>query len=133
MLLKDKHLYLVEDDPTNFAIIRTILRAQGANTMLDHWGDTSLQNLLNYPFNIDLFILDLMLPGNVSGYDVYDALTKHEKFKDVPAVIVSAADPDSEIPKAKERGIHGFISKPINRHHFPNQILSLIKGEEIWE
>ena len=133
MILKDKHIFLLEDDPTNFAVMRMILRASGANAILDHWGDTTLTHLLGYPFDIDLFILDLMLPGNVTGYDVFDAIKTHDEFKDTPVVIVSAADSDIEIPKAKEKGINGFISKPINRHKFIDQIATIINGGSIWE
>lgn len=132
MILSNKHLYLVEDDPMNFAIIRTILRAEGATTILDNWGDTALKRIQNYPFDIDLFILDLMLPGRVTGYDVFDAIRALPQFNETPVVIVSAADPDIEIPKAKEKGLDGFISKPIDRHTFPKQIAALITGETIW-
>ncbi len=133
MILQNKRIYLLEDDPVNFSIIRTILRSQGAVPILDHWGDTSLKRIINHPFPIDLFILDLMLPGKVTGYDVFDAIQTHEKFKEVPAVIVSAADSDIEIPKAKQRKMAGFIKKPIDRHEFPQQILSIINGETIWQ
>lgn len=132
MVLKDKHIFLLEDDPTNFAVMRTLLRAHGATAVLDHWGDTTLKNLKNYPFDIDLIILDLMLPGNVTGYDIFDLIQADEAFQDIPVVIVSAADPDIEIPKAQVKGINGFISKPINRHKFPQQLLTIIDGGAVW-
>lgn len=133
MILKDKHIFLLEDDPTNFAVMRTLLKAHGATAVLDHWGDTTLKNLLGYPFGIDLFILDLMLPGNVTGYDVFDAIKRVNQFCSVPVVIVSAADPDIEIPKAKAKGFNGFINKPINRHKFAEQLLDILNGRHVWE
>ena len=132
MILKNKTIYLVEDDPINFAVTRTILRAQGANVILDHWGDTTLRRIQNYPQAVDLFILDLMLPGETSGYDVFDAIREFPQFNDVPVVIVSASDPDIEIPVAQGKGLNGFISKPISRHKFPSQILSIMDGANIW-
>lgn len=133
MILKDKHIFLLEDDPTNFAVMRTLLKAHGATAVLDHWGDTTLKNLLSYPFDVDLIVLDLMLPGSVTGYDVFDAIKQVDEFKNVPIVIVSAADPDIEIPKAKAKGFDGFINKPINRHKFAQQLLSIMNGRSIWE
>lgn len=132
MILKNKTIYLVEDDPINFAVTRTILRAQGANVILDHWGDTTLRRIQNYPQLVDLFILDLMLPGQTSGYDVFDAIRELPQFNDVPVLIVSASDPDIEIPVAQSKGLSGFISKPINRHKFPSQVVSIMDGENIW-
>lgn len=133
MILKDKHIFLLEDDPTNFAVMRMLLKAHGATAVLDHWGDTTLKNLRNYPFGIDLFVLDLMLPGGVTGYDVFDAIKQVDDFCSVPVVIVSAADPDIEIPKAKTKGFDGFINKPINRHKFAEQLFGVINGRPVWE
>ncbi|MFK7803309.1 MAG: response regulator, partial [Anaerolineae bacterium] len=50
----------------------------------------------------------------------------------VPVVAVSAADPSVEIPRTKEMGFSGFISKPIKHNLLPKQILAIMNGEEIW-
>ncbi len=133
MLLKNKHIFLLEDDPVNFSVIQTILRRHGAATLLDHWGDTMLEKMMNYPFQLDLILLDIMLPGTATGYDVLDAIRMITEFKDVPIVAVTASDPDTEIPKAREKGFDGYISKPINRFRFPEQLVAILNGESIWE
>ncbi|MEM7801137.1 MAG: response regulator [Chloroflexota bacterium] len=133
MLLENKHIFLVEDDPTNLAVIRIILKKHGASVPMVNWADTGLTRISSYPFAIDLFILDLMFPGKQTGYDVYDSLQANSNLKGIPAVIVSAADPDIEIPRARERGLQGFISKPVNRYRFPDQIKTILDGEKIWD
>lgn len=133
MLLENKHIFLVEDNPTNLAIIRTLLQKHGATVGMVNWADTSLERISGHSKTIDLFILDLMFPGKKTGYDVYAAIQEKPSFQDIPAVIVSAADPDVEIPKAQAQGLKGFIGKPINRYRFPEQIKSIIEGKEIWE
>lgn len=133
MLLENRYIFLVEDDPTNLAVTRTILRRHGATVPIANWADTSLERISAFPYPIDLFILDLMFPGKQTGYDVYDALRAKPEFQKVPAVVVSAADPDVEIPRARERGLSGFISKPINRFRFPIQINAILSGEEVWD
>ncbi|WP_420641720.1 response regulator [Candidatus Leptofilum sp.] len=132
MSLKGKNIFLLEDDPINYSVILTILRQHGAIITHDHWGDTTLSRLKNHPFPLDLILLDLMLPGQASGYDVYDAIREMPELDGVPVVAVSAADPDVEIPKAREKGFHGFISKPINRRHFPDQLIEILAGETYW-
>ena len=132
-LLQDKHIFLLEDDPVNFAVIQTILRREGAHPVLDHWGDTSLKKLLNHPFKIDLILLDLMLPRKRSGYEVYDMIQTVPELRDIPVIVVSAADPDVEIPLVKAKGMQGFISKPINHHLFVKQLVSVLNGEAIWD
>ena len=133
MLLKGKHIFLIEDDPVNFAVLQTILKAQGAFVLHDHWGDTTLYNMVNYPYELDMIIIDLMLPGDVTGYDIFDAIKNEPKLKDIITVIVSASDPDIEIPQAQEKGFTSFISKPVNRGKLPQQLLNIMEGKSIWE
>lgn len=132
MLLKDKNIFLLEDDPINYSVILTILRQHGAITTHDYWGDTTLSRLKSHPMPLDLILLDLMLPGQASGYDLYDAIREIPELENVPVVAVSAADPDVEIPKARAKGFCGFISKPINRRRFPEQLVQILDGETFW-
>jgi CheY-like chemotaxis protein len=133
MLLNNKRIFLLEDDPRNFAVILTLVRKNGGVPIHDYWGDITLNKLSAFAEEIDLILLDLMLPGNVTGYDVYDAIKELPEFNGVPIVAVSAADPDTEIPKTKEKGFSGFISKPINARKFVQQLADIMNGESIWE
>lgn len=130
--LEHKTIFMVEDDALNSAIIRTILRQNGARVPYDHWGDKTLQRMTDYPFPIDLVILDLMLPGDVTGHDIFEEMKKHDELKHIPVVAVSAADPDVEIPRTRNMGFDGFISKPINRIEFPHQLTTILDGTQIW-
>jgi CheY-like chemotaxis protein len=133
MSLKGKSIFLVEDQTINLAVISTVLRKQGASIVFDTWGDTTLSKLSNGTTKVDLIILDLMLLHGRSGYDVFDAIRKEDSLKDIPVVIVSAADQDIEMPRAREKGLNGYISKPIDRHNFPMQIEAILNGEAIWD
>ena len=132
MLLKDRHIFVVEDDPMNLAVIRTILQRAGAIVPFDHWGDTTLDRLLTYPFKIDIILLDIMLPQQISGYDIFDAIRKTPKLSDIPIVAVTASDPDVEMNRARAKGFDGYISKPLDRFKFPHHIVAILEGKEIW-
>ena len=73
-MLKGKTIFIVEDDAFNLAIIRTILRRQGVNTPFDHWGDNTLTRIQKYDSNLDMILLDLMLPDNISGHDIFESI-----------------------------------------------------------
>lgn len=133
MLLQDKHIFVVEDDPMNLAVIRTILKRAGAVVPFDHWGDATLNRMLSYPFKIDAILVDIMLPNQVSGYDILEAIRTVPELSQAPIVAVTASDPDVEMNKARAKGFNGYISKPLDRLKFPQQIAAIINGEEIWE
>jgi CheY-like chemotaxis protein len=81
---------------------------------------------------IDLILLDIMLPGKISGYDIFDEIKLVPRLQDTPIVAVTASDPDIEVPKAKEKGFNGYVSKPIDRNQFPHDMLKVIEGGEVW-
>ena len=132
LLLRGKTIFMLEDDVLNSAIIRTILRENGARAPYEFWGDSTLKKMTEYPFPLDMILLDLMLPGETQGHDVFTAIKQHDQLKSIPVVAVSAADPDVEIPHTKAMGFSGFICKPVNRFEFPKQLLSIFEGRAIW-
>ena len=130
-MLQGKSVYIIEDNPTNLAIISSILRRHNANIRYDRWGVDTIARLKHYGI-VDLIILDLMFPYGISGYDVFDQVKRIPRFASIPVVAVSAADPQVEMPKARDKGFVGFISKPINHKLFPLQIASIIEGQQVW-
>lgn len=132
-MLENKTIFLVEDDPQNLAIIRTILLHQGASVPFDHWGRGAMMKIRDVSSVLDLILLDLMLPSGQTGHEIFKKIRTDSALDDIPIVAVSAADPSIEIPRTKELGFSGFISKPIRHNLFPKQIVSILEGGEIWE
>jgi CheY-like chemotaxis protein len=131
MGLEHKTIFVIEDDPTNLAVIRIALMRYGASVPFDHWGDTTLKTILQLA-QVDLILLDLKLPGKANGYDILAAIKEQPSLAKVPVVIVSASDADVEVPKAREKGASGFISKPINRTQLVSSIEIVLNGGQIW-
>jgi CheY-like chemotaxis protein len=108
-----------------------MLRQQGASVPFETWGVETAQKLrLCLP--VDLILLDLALPRNISGYDVFDNLKDEPDLAQIPVVVVSAADPTVEMPIAREKGIDCYISKPLKYGSFSKTIASILAGEKIW-
>ena len=131
MLLQGKRIFVVEDDPSNLAIITTILRRHGASVPFETWGSGTVAKLLK-TLPIDLILLDLALPRGVSGYDVFDQIQEVPQLKGIPVVVVTAADPSIEMVHAREKGLNGFISKPLSYATFGKTIAAILDGEEVW-
>jgi CheY-like chemotaxis protein len=93
----------------------------------------TIDSIEAFPNKYDLILLDLMLPGGVTGFDIFDMLQERPAIRHIPVVAVSASDPDIAIPKAQAKGFAGYISKPINRGTFSKQLLAVLQGESIWE
>lgn len=129
--LKGKRIFIIEDDPMNMAVYAATLKRTGAIVIQDPWNISTLHTLLHH-LPIDIILLDLMLRHNIHGYDIFNQIKDHPRLQAIPVVAVSAADPDSEIPRARAKGFAGFISKPIKLYQFPMQVAQCMRGEAVW-
>jgi CheY-like chemotaxis protein len=128
MILKDTRIFIIEDNVTNRAIMQTILERQGAVIGFERWGVDTEERLLKFA-PVDIILLDLMFPNDISGYDIFDRIRLLPNFAGVPIVAVSASH---EIARARLKGFAGFIKKPIELEQFPRQVASVIAGKPVW-
>lgn len=131
MLLKNKHIFIVEDNVSNRVIFQMALIRDGAEVDFERHGRDTLDRLGNLT-RIDLIILDLMLAGGISGFDLYDEIRKLPGYEKVPVVAVSAMYSGIAIPQVRAKGMNGFIAKPIDGMMFAQQISKVIDGAEVW-
>jgi CheY-like chemotaxis protein len=107
-----------------------LLRREGAIFDFDRWGEETLSRLNK--FHPDLIILDLMLLRESNGFSIFSEIRKFPEYDQVPIVAISASDPAVALPKCREMGFSGFIVKPIDEHLLVKQLVSLIKGQQVW-
>jgi two-component system cell cycle response regulator DivK len=129
--LRGKRIFIVEDDPANMAVNAATLRRTGAIIFQDFWNN-DIVPLVKAHLPIDVILLDLMLRHDMNGYDLFETLQADPDLAAIPVIAVSAADPGIEIPRAKAKGLAGFIGKPILPRIFAEQIATCIDGGHVW-
>ncbi len=131
MLLKGKRIFVVEDDAGNLAIVSHLLQHQGAVVHFDRWGSATIERLrVLQP--IDMILVDLMLPRNISGYDIFDQVKAIPDLANIPIVAVTALDSNTEMNKARSKGFSGYLCKPFSFIDFPRHIAAILDGQQIW-
>jgi CheY-like chemotaxis protein len=130
-ILQDKRIYIVEDNTDNIYILMTILRAHGAVVTVDWFAKGESHKILQ-ALPIDIILLDLMLPNNYSGYEIFQELHALPQLAAVPIVAVSAADTSIAVPKVRSLGFSGFIKKPIDDELFPQQLKAILENQPVW-
>lgn len=131
MTLQGKHLLIVEDNSLNRVVYQITLGTQGARLDFDRWGRKTVDKLKGSA-DWDLIILDLMLQGGTSGFDIFQQIRALPEYDQIPIIAVSASEPSIAMPRVRELGFSGFISKPIDEDCFADRIAKVIKGEQIW-
>ena len=129
--LRGKRVFVVEDNLENRIITRLALIKTGVMLEFDIWGRETVRHVIRFA-PVDLIILDLMMPGGLTGYQLYDAIRAMPELAVVPVAAVSASDAGEAIQRCRARGFAGYIAKPIDDELFPEQIGRLINREQVW-
>ena len=122
----------MEDNPENLAITRILLESAGARFFYERWGMDTVNRIIEV-LPIDLIILDLQFPNNISGYSVFESLHAHPQLVDIPVIILTAYDPDKRTVEAQAKGLKGYMRKPTDSRIFVEQIRHVLDGGEVWD
>jgi two-component system, OmpR family, response regulator CssR len=112
-------IYYVEDEKDLAEIIRKYLVREGYDVTVFHDGETAMQHITD---DVDLWILDIMLTGDINGYDLIKALK--EKNPNVAVIFTSARDQDIDKIMGLELGSDDYLAKPYS----PKELMLRIKA-----
>jgi CheY-like chemotaxis protein len=104
-----KLILVVEDDADSRAAICTMLEALGFDHVSFGSAKEALGNIKGK--KLDLALLDIMMP-EMNGYELLAGIRKLPEFKDLPVIMVTAKDQDSEILEGYQFGADYYITKP---------------------
>jgi two-component system, OmpR family, response regulator CssR len=112
-------IYYVEDEKDLAEIIRKYLVREGYDVTVFHDGETALSHISD---DVNLWILDIMLTGDVDGYDLIKALKQHNSQTAV--IFTSARDQDIDKIMGLELGSDDYLAKPYS----PKELMLRIKA-----
>ncbi len=111
-------LLVVDDDPELLELTEEYLSSQGFEVLVAEDGvamDAALQT-----HEVDLMILDLMLPGE----DGLSIARRMRRDRDLPIIIVSAQGDDVDRIVGLEIGADDYLAKPFN----PRELLARVRA-----
>lgn len=104
-------ILVVDDDLAIRLRVRDLLEAAGNFEV--HEACDGIEGLATVKaLRPDMVLLDLMMPG-LSGLDVCVALRKDPLTREIPIIVLSAANENDSRPAALNAGAEDYISKPI--------------------
>ena len=125
------YVLVVEDNIQNFVLIARLMAFIGVKQC--QWKASGWQVLefADSMPRVDLILMDIHLPYE-DGFEALARLRNELRFRDTMIVAVTADANEGTFNRAKKSGFDGFIGKPIDPDHFPEQIKSILKGEAVW-
>lgn len=117
----------VDDERLNIHLYCAILEKAGYTVFPAQSGEQALALLQET--DIDLIILDLMMPG-MDGIAVLEQIRKTPQLAAIPVVIATAMTDRAMKLKALEHGANDFLAKPLDRPELQLRVRNLIKVKE---
>lgn len=112
---------LVEDEKNLNNLIKSYLERAGYEVVQYYSGTDALNHIAD---DADLWILDIMLGDEVSGYDLIKKIKERE---DVPVIFTSARDQDLDKIIGLELGSDDYITKPYSPKELVLRVNNIIK------
>jgi two-component system, cell cycle response regulator DivK len=122
-------ILVIEDNELNMKLFQDLLTGHGYKVLKAFDGLTGLQMVQHH--HPDLVIMDVQLPGRLSGLEVTLAIKKDPDLRDIPVVAVTAFAMKGDDAKVREAGCDGYITKPISALSFLQSIKAYLDKRSV--
>ncbi len=111
-VFKGKKILLVDDDIRNIFALAQILEEKGIEVFEAENGEVAL-DVLNNNKNIDLILMDIMMPI-MDGYEAMKIIRANPELQKIPIITLTAKAMKEDYQKAIDCGANDYISKPLD-------------------
>lgn len=115
-------IVLVEDEINLNNLIKTYLEKSGYNVIQFYNGTDAINNT---KIDAHLWILDIMLPDEISGYDIIKKI--REENEQMPVIFTSARDKELDKIIGLELGSDDYLTKPYSPKELVLRVNNIIK------
>jgi two-component system, cell cycle response regulator DivK len=121
-----KNILLVEDNPVNRRLAVFLLRSQGYEVREATTAQEAFEIIEKE--RPDLIVMDIQLPG-MDGLEATRKIKAHPATTDIPIIAVTSYAMKGDREKAMAAGCAGYVTKPIDKNIFIQEIAALL-GEK---
>lgn len=112
-------ILIAEDSPTAAAQLRKALEPLGHTIVVATDGEEAEHQIAaRHP---DLVILDIIMP-KVNGFQICRTIRSHPQLKDLPIIVVTALDRDSDRYWGLKQGASDFLVKPFDPEELVDKV-----------
>ncbi|QXP64373.1 response regulator [Polaribacter sp. HaHaR_3_91] len=88
-------------------------------------GKQALRILNKAEHSFNIIIMDLHMP-EMNGLDFLSNLKSNVKFRNIPIIVMSNSEDDTELKRCYDFGVSGFFTKPLQFSDYSKKVVSLL-------
>jgi two-component system KDP operon response regulator KdpE len=120
--VKKECVLVVDDEPRLVSLVRHVLEAVGYRVVAALDGRSALeQAAMEQP---DLVLLDILLPGEMDGYEVCRRL---REFSNVPIIMLTAKAKEEDKIMGFDVGADDYLTKPFNSKELVARVRAVLR------
>lgn len=123
--MRKKKIHLIDDESIIHDIFKRIFKDDEYELTIS---ENKSQALLNHTCNVDVTIIDLMIPGT-SGLEIFKELRKIDK--DINAIFLTAFGTIETAIEAIKMGAIDYLQKPFNNIEIKHKIDRIVKNKNM--
>ena len=105
------HILIVDDSPTEVHVLTTILERYGHTVSVASSGEEGVEKAKE--IMPDLVLMDVVMPG-MNGFQATRQLTKTPETENIPIVIVTTKDQETDRVWGMRQGAREYVTKPVD-------------------
>ncbi len=116
-------ILIIDDSPTEVHIVRSILDKQNHEIVVAENGEMGVEKAkADKP---DLIIMDVVMPG-MNGFQATRALSKDESTANIPVIMLTTKDTETDKIWAMRQGATDYLVKPVTEKNLLSHIKKAI-------
>lgn len=117
------NIFIVDDSPTEVHVLKSILEKNGHTVESADNAESGIDQITaKQP---DLVLMDVVMPG-MNGFQATRALTKAPETENIPIIIVTTKDQETDKMWGLRQGAKDYITKPVDEAVLLEKIGSIL-------
>ncbi|MCH2240860.1 MAG: response regulator [Aquabacterium sp.] len=116
-----QNILLVDDSKTELYHLSDILTRKGYQVRTAENGEEAMRRLAEQ--KPDLILMDVVMPGQ-NGFQLTRAITRDPNFADVPVIICTSKNQETDKVWGIRQGAKDYVVKPVN----PDELIAKIRA-----
>ncbi len=117
------HILVVDDSPTEIHVFKTMLEKNGHQVTTAQSGEEGVQKAQEV--QPDLILMDVVMPG-LNGFQATRQLGNNAATANIPVIIVTTKDQETDKVWAMRQGAKDYIVKPAKEKDLIERINNLL-------
>lgn len=118
-------ILIIDDSPTETHILKGILEKHGFQTDTAENGSEGVERAK--AIHPDLILMDVVMPG-LNGFQATRQLNKDPDTTNIPVIIVTTKDQETDRVWGMRQGAKDFVTKPVSENILMDKVNTALAG-----